>query len=183
MREGEIRTCGCNCGQPLPHGSSPSRQYIDSLHAKRAERQRAASAWGLPRGRDLPPPHPGGAPPTTCHSTPQRTADVSVSGVNGKRRPPPEPEPPADPLPINDPTAILRRRLLAEAEALLALPHVEAVTISVRAGTVTSLRSTWDVQDCGDHYEAAQVHTAGVYGERHGYHANQGADLDFGGAP
>lgn len=73
-------------------------------------------------GRGSPSPRPGAAPPT--------------------RRPPPdEPEPPAEPpLPINDPTRELRRRLLAEAEALLALPHVEAVTISVRAGTVVSLR-------------------------------------------
>ena len=138
MREGEIRTCGCNCGQPLPHGSSPSRQYIDSLHAKRAERQRARARMGMAPGQGSPSPSPRGAPPTTCHSTPQRTADVSVSGVNGKRRPPPEPAPPDDPpLPINDPTVI--NRALAEARALLALPHVASVTIN-RDGLVTLLR-------------------------------------------
>lgn len=74
------------------------------------------------------------------------------------RRPSPDPEPPAEPpLPITDPTAVLRRRLLAEAAALLALPHVEGVSINVPLGTVTSLRSTWDVRDCGDHYQAAAV--------------------------
>jgi hypothetical protein len=115
---------------------------------------------GMARAQGSPSPSRPGAPPTTCHSTPQQTGKYALSSGNGKRRPPAEPEPPADPLPINDPTAILRRRLLVEAEALLALPHVEAVTISVRAGTVTSLRSAWDVQDCGDHYEAAMVSQA-----------------------
>lgn len=164
MRVGEIRTCGCNCGQPLPHGSSPSRQYIDRNHAKRAERQRARARMGAAPGQGSPSPSPRGAPPI--------------------RRPPPDPPAPPDdpPLPINDPTRELRRRLLVEAEALLALPHVEAVTISVRAGTVTSLRSAWDVQDCGDHYEAAMVPDQGA-GRPRGYHNTGGADLDFGGAP
>jgi hypothetical protein len=145
MREGEIRTCECGCGQPLPLHSTAARRFLDEACRKRAKRALAREALtGMARAQGSPSPSRSGPPPL--------------------RRPPPDPPAPPDdpPLPINDPTVILRRRLLAEAEVLLSLPHVEAVTISVHAGTVTSMRSTWDVRDCGDHYEAAQVQAAGA---------------------
>lgn len=163
MREGEIRCCS-ECGQPIPRERG-KLAFTCSPRCRRVRDGRLSrERMGTAPGQGSPSPSPRGAPPI--------------------RRPPPDPPAPPDdpPLPINDPTRELRRRLLVEAEALLALPHVEAVTISVRAGTVTSLRSAWDVQDCGDHYEAAMVPDQGA-GRPRGYHNTGGADLDFGGAP
>lgn len=136
MREGKSDLCS-ECGAPIPPERGLCALTCSPDCRARRDRRRKRERTGQARGPGSPSPRPPAAPPL--------------------RRPPRPsgPPPPADPpLPINDPTRELRRHLLAEAEALLSLPHVEAVTINVRAGTVVSLRSTWDVRDCGDHYEA-----------------------------
>jgi hypothetical protein len=94
-----------------------------------------------------------GSPSPTPRGSPPSYADPLAEVAARRKLPQPEPQP-TDPLPINDPTAVLRRRLLAEAAALLALPHVEAVTIRLPDQSVRAVRSTWDVRDCGDHFEA-----------------------------
>lgn len=111
----EIRRCACGCGTPLPSDAPDTMRAINPTHAKRAQRAR----MGTVPGHGAPSPSPRGSPPS--------------------RRPPPEPDPPVEPpLPINDPTVL--DRAFAEARALLALEHVEAVLVR-RDGQVSTLRS------------------------------------------
>lgn len=174
MREGKSDLCS-ECGAPIPPERGLCALTCSPDCRARRDRRRKRERTGQARGPGSPSPRPPAAPP--------------------HRRPPSDPPtPPPDlPLPINDPTSgELRRHLLAEAEALLSLPHVAVVTVDVRAGevrvlrvgppgesVVDVLRGLSEIQDAG----RAASHAASAYGERHGYHNPRGADLDFGGVP